>query len=90
MSAEHTRLVRAIAGKSGPTMTMCNYLVSVVIPGASRDGVAQVSIRVGTADLAVPYLTDAYPSPTAGDTVAVLLVAGSPLILGRVGGLPTF
>lgn len=30
------------------------------------------------------------PTPTPGATVAVLFIAGSPLILGTISGVPTF
>lgn len=64
-----------------------NYKVATVTAGASLDGKAQVTIPVGSSNLPVPYL-DSYLTPAANDLVAVIFTAGSPLILGRVIGLP--
>lgn len=63
-----------------------------VTQGGSRDGTWQVSVQLYGGTLAAPYLS-AYTNghtPTVGDQVCVDLTGGSPLILGRVVGLPTF
>ena len=72
-------------------MACLNGTVTAVAAGASVDGVAQVTVTCvdGSVTLS-PYLVDAYPSPTVGDVVSVLFTNGSPRILGRLGGFPTF
>lgn len=66
--------------------------VTAVTQGGSRDGTWQVSVAIFGSTLAATYLA-AYTNghtPAVGDHVAVDLTLGSPLILDRVIGLPTF
>lgn len=62
--------------------------VASVAAGEALDGNAAVSVTIGGSTQQAPYL--ASYTPTDGDTVAVLLSAGAPLILGQVIGLPNF
>lgn len=77
------------AGLTGP-VEMANCTVVNVAPGASTDGLAQVTVSFDGVSIDLPYLTDAYPTPVVGDVVQLLIVNNSPLILGRVGGFPTY
>lgn len=63
--------------------------VTAVAAGGASDGHAQVTVSVNGSANPAPYL-DTYTSPAVNDVVAVLLVDGSPLILGRRIGTPTF
>lgn len=87
--SEASDTVKAILSRLPTGTYVQTYSVSVVSAGASRDGVAQVSIPIGSSNLPVPYLAS-YTSPTVNDLVAVIFTQGSPLILGRVVGLPNF
>lgn len=87
------RLGRTLKAKE-PTPVPKRLFTTVVQvqQGGSRDGTWQVSVALYGSTLAAPYLA-AYTNghtPTVGDQVAVDLVGGSPLILGRIVGLPTF
>lgn len=67
--------------------------ITAVTAGASVDGTYAVSIAVNADNVPAPYLTGYLSgghTPTVGDQVAVDLVNGSPLIVGRVVGLPAF
>lgn len=70
------------------TLSMRLGTVATVTAGGAADGHAAVSVTVLGSTTPAPYLA-AY-TPTVGDLVAVLLVDGSPLILGHVIGLPSF
>jgi hypothetical protein len=59
-----------------------------VTPSASRDGRAAAFVQLGGDIIPAPYYLSY--TPTAGDLVDVRLDDGSPLILGRIVGLPTF
>lgn len=84
------RLAQAVAGQvTNPSVYLHSTTVTVVTPGASLDGVAAVSVAVNADNVPAPYLAS-YLSPTVGDQVSVLLIDHSPLILGRVVGLPNF
>lgn len=77
------------AGLTGP-VEMANCRVLSVAAGASTDGRAQVTVSFDGVSIDLPYLVDAYPTPVVGDVVQLLIVNDSPLILGRVGGFPTY
>lgn len=65
----------------------------VVASGATTDGNPGVFIQVGSDVVQSAYddhLISATPALAAGQTVAVLFVDGSPYILGRPSGLPSF
>lgn len=62
--------------------------IATVTSGAAADGNAAASVTVKGSTTPAPYLSSY--TPTVGHTVAVLLVNNSPLILGRVIGLPAF
>lgn len=84
-----SRALRRFAGIVQPTKTGVvwrNCTVTTVTPSASLDGVAAAFISDGTNTFPAPYLA-AY-TPTAGHMVSVRFIDGSPLILGRVVGLP--
>lgn len=61
--------------------------VTAVTPGAALDGNAQVTVKINGSPQFAPYA--AAWTPVNGHVVAVLLVAGSPIILGRIIGQPT-
>lgn len=63
-------------------------VIATVTAGAAADGNAAATVTVVGSTGPAPYL--ASYTPTVGDTVAVALVDGSPLILGHVIGLPAF
>lgn len=76
----------------GGALLVRNGTVTAVSPGASADGRAATTVTLRGATTVAPYLdpySDTDP-PQQGDFVAVVLVNGSPLILGRVRGLPSF
>lgn len=91
----HRRLVHAITDPlqtqmQQPTPHRIYTTVTLVAPGGSVDGTFAVWVAVNADNVPAPYLA-AYISghtPTVGDQVAVDLVNGSPLILGRIVGLP--
>lgn len=87
MSKDIADLADGIKDTAPPNSYTRNYKVSVVTPGASLDGKAQVYIKVGADDLPVPYL-DSYLTPAVNDIVQVQFSEGSPTIQGRVIGLP--
>lgn len=62
--------------------------VATVTAGGATDGNAQVTVTVNSSTFPAPYLA-AY-TPNVGDVVAVALIDGSPLILGKRIGTPTF
>jgi hypothetical protein len=63
--------------------------VSAIAAGAGTDGGDVVTVTVGSDDIDAPHLAS-YSSPTVGHLVWVVLVDGSPAILGRFVGLPNF
>lgn len=63
--------------------------IKTVTAGGATDGLAELEVTVNGSDVTAPYLKS-YAAPTVGDVVAVLLVDGSPLILGALGGYPNF
>jgi hypothetical protein len=90
------RIARRIAEKTealpGHNLAFITTTVATVTASASRDGTYQIAITLNADTILAPYLA-AYSNghtPTVGDTVAVLLSDGSPLILDRIRGLPTF
>lgn len=62
--------------------------VKTIVVGGSTDGNDQVTVTVNGNDLLAPYL-DSY-LPELGHVVAVAFTNGSPLILARRIGTPTF
>ena len=88
--SELRALVRTMQAMSaGVSVELRNLVVYSVAPGASTDGLDQVTVTLDGAQVTAPYLTDAYPAAAVSDVVACLVVDRSPLILGRVGGFPT-
>lgn len=93
--AKLAKLGRRIRAKSKPVQTRLiqNYAVSVVtasaagLVAAGDNGAAAAFIDVGGTNVPAPYL--ASYTPVVGHTVAVDFRNNSPLILGRVIGLPT-
>ena len=71
------------------TDTHLNGVVKTVTAGASTDGRAQVVVTVNGTDTLAPYL-DSYLTPAVNDLVRVQFKNGSPLILGRIVGLPSY
>jgi hypothetical protein len=63
-------------------------VVQTVTAGASVDGRAQVTVKVGGDTILAPYY--ASYTPAVGDLVDVRFDNGSPLITGHVVGLPTY
>jgi hypothetical protein len=63
-----------------------NWTVASVNAGGSLDGAAAVSITRGGNTIIAPYL--ASYTPAVGHMVRVEFDRGSPLILGRIIGLP--
>lgn len=90
LSLAQRRFGRAVKAKT-PTVPVqyVNGTVKTVTAGGSSDGKAAVVVTVNGTDTPAPYL-DSYLTPAVGDMVAVLIVAGSPLIIGRIIGLPVF
>jgi hypothetical protein len=64
-----------------------NTTVTAVSAGTSLDGVAEVTVTIGGSSVRVPYLAS-YANPAVGDSVRVEIFQGSPIITGRVVGLP--
>lgn len=86
-----SRLGAAIVAASQSTsIRYQGCLVTVVSVGTSLDGRAEVSIGLNSDNVKAPYLDEYINGHTAtvGDQVAVLIIDGSPLILGRIFGLP--
>lgn len=85
--------LRALADEDAPAtgggVALWIGTVTAVTAGGASDGHAQVTVSVNGSASPAPYL-DTYTSPAVNDVVAVLLVDGSPLILGRRIGTPTF
>jgi hypothetical protein len=68
--------------------SVANYVIDHIGSTATTtDGMAGVFLQVGSEVQQAPYL-DSLTSPVAGQTVRVLIVNGSPTILGRPVGLP--
>ena len=63
--------------------------VTAIASGAASDGNDQLTVSVNGSTQYAPYLAS-YTSRTVGDVVAVALIAGSPLILGKRIGAPSF
>lgn len=57
-------------------------------PGGSTDGLTAAFVNVGGSVVPAPYLSSY--TPVVNDHVLVLLMLGSPVILGKVVGLPSF
>ena len=76
------RLAAALTPDDGGQTIRVRLGVVTTVTG----GVA--SVRLGGDTIAAPHLDG--PTLTAGDTVALLLVDGSPLILGRIAGVPDY
>jgi hypothetical protein len=73
-----------------PRIAIQNYTIDHVAAagtGTTTDGTAGVFLAIGPDVVQAPYL-DSLTAPTAGQTVRVLMVDNSPLILGRLIGLP--
>ena len=91
MSTTRRRLADAVTGVRPPLrLGYLNTTVTAVSAGTSLDGRAEVSIAVNSDTPKAPYLDEYVNGHTAtvGDQVAVLMIDGSPLILGRIFGLP--
>lgn len=58
--------------------------------GTTTDARPQVTVSVNGASFPAPYLITTGWTPAQGQTVMVLFMNGSPLIIGRVGGFPSF
>lgn len=93
---QRRKLARAVRNTNKPRsiVTKKNCLIDHVAPtGATTDGNPGVFIQVGSDVVQSAYsdhLITATPALAAGQTVAVLFVDGSPYILGRPSGLPSF
>lgn len=61
--------------------------VASIDAAAGTDGQDVVTVSVNGSETPAPHLAS-YSDYGIGDTVAVLLVDASPLVLGRVAGLP--
>jgi hypothetical protein len=85
-----SRLASAIIADPQPGIRYLNTTVAGVSVGTGLDGNDEVSITINSDTPTVPYL-DGYVNghtPTVGDAVAVAIFDGSPIILGRIFGLP--
>jgi hypothetical protein len=80
--------ITAAAAQPPSAVQACNGVIKQVDPGASVDGRAQATVTVLGSDTLAPYL-DSY-TPIVGHLVRVEFTQGSPLIIGRVVGLPAF
>lgn len=88
MSRAKRRLADAISLASNKSQYYALTTTVVGIsPGTSVDGRAEVTIALGADSVTAPYL-DSYSSPALGDSVRVEMFQGSPIITGRVVGLP--
>jgi hypothetical protein len=91
-SARRRRVVADLALTLSPgrqsVMTMRFGTVTAVDAGAATDGADQATVTIRGNDVLASYL-DTY-TPTVDDVVAVVLVDGSPFILGKRVGTPTF
>lgn len=77
-------------GGADATVTRANYPIDRTVAGGASDGTTAVYVAItgpGAAATLTPYL-DSLTSPVAGQMVCVLIINNSPLILGRVIGLP--
>jgi hypothetical protein len=83
------RLATSMTQSAGVTVRHRLGMVSSVVANGATDGHASVTVTVGSSAVTAPYL-ESYTSPAVGDLVMVLLVDRSPLILGRIVGLPAF
>lgn len=85
-------LTDPLAAMSGAPVPQRIYTtVTSVTAGGSLDGTYAVSVAVNADNMPAPYLNGYLAgghTPTVGDQVAVDLVNGSPIIIGRVVGLP--
>ncbi len=83
------KLARTVKPVAAPGVTFRNCWVDHVTAGASADGVTAVFLTNGTDVFPAPYLQSYNAAgATAGDMVSVRFTDGSPLIQGRVVGLP--
>jgi hypothetical protein len=79
----------AITAKATPTgRPWLLGTVSAVTTGAGTDGGDVVEVTIGDDVFEAPHLSSY--APASGHVVLVLLVNGSPLVLGRPVGFPTF
>jgi hypothetical protein len=83
------RLATTMTPKSTVQVRHRLGMVSSVVANGATDGHASVNVTVGSSTVTAPYL-ESYTSPAVGDLVMVMLVDRSPLILGRIVGLPSF
>ena len=96
MTAPNSAALRRLATTltADPTVVLRARIgvVSSVVSGGAVDSHTAVNVQVGGSIVPAPYL-DSYGSagdPAVGDLVLVLLVDRSPVILGRIIGLPNF
>lgn len=82
-----SRLADILSPDREGRVTVLEGTVATVTPGGAVGGVeAAVTVTIGVDVLPAMYL-DSY-TPTVGDLVELLLVDGSPRILGRLAGAP--
>jgi hypothetical protein len=82
-----TRTAAALtAAPPGQRLALVSGTIASIDVGAAADGSDVVTVTIGADDIEAARV-DGW-TPSAGDDVKVLLVNGSPLILGRVTGAP--
>lgn len=89
--SDQVELIRAVLANLAKIVSLQNYTVDNVITGGAPDGSDQPVLAIGSGFLPVPWLetyTAANP-PAEGDSVLVLTISRSPILLGRVHGLIT-
>ena len=67
-------------------LTVLTGAIDHITPGGAADGTTAAFVTVLGSTLPAPYC--ASYTPVAADKVAVLLIDGSPLILGKITGPP--
>lgn len=88
-SAALRRVAARLKGNSRDNrITLLTATVDSVTAGAAADGNAQLVISIDGDLVASPYL-ESY-TPVVGHLVRVELTDGSPLVTGRIIGLPAY
>jgi hypothetical protein len=83
------RLARTISNDTTPPETKLRVgTIQTVTAGAATDGNAAVTVKVDGTTVPAPYNLNY--TPTVGHVVLVALIKGSPVIVCRVGGFPSF
>jgi hypothetical protein len=74
-----------------PHMTVKGWTGTITsTSGTTVDSRPQVTVDVNGSIFPAPYLITTGWTPASGQTVFVMFMNGSPLILGRIGGFPSY